>query len=213
MKSLALLVLPALLLASTSAEAKYMPPPAWDLLLGSDVVATGKITGLTKDTYTLRLSRVLHGASLPGQTLTIKKRHDWPCAVRQVPYAIGQDLMVMLAETDTQGVFRTRSAGFEAELFLRGDVVLWSGRAFDKLPNASFRVPVGKKSRKVEGREVSLTALAASLQNVRRCHKIKLRRESFFSSVKARVACPRKEHKALQKDPVYRDLSAGLLKK
>lgn len=213
MKLSILPVFALLVLTSATAEAKYMPPPAWDLMLGSDVIATGAIVNVAKDTYRLKVSTVLHGATLPGTTITIKRRHDWPCAVRDAPYAKGQKLLVFLAKTDTQGVWRTRSAGFEAELFVQGDTALWTSHELQKLPKASFRVPTRKGKRKVSGRALSIQAMTSTLADVHRCHKIKLDRKDFFSRAEARVTCTPKEHKRLQKSLLYRELSQALVSK
>ena len=118
MQPKALLVLSALWICAPSVtQAKYLPPPLYDLVGVSDLIVLGSISRVTPDTFFLEVEEVLKGSG-QASVVEIERFRDWACSSRWQPYAKGQKVVAFLARRE--GPYRLRSAGAEAEFPVRG---------------------------------------------------------------------------------------------
>ncbi len=203
-----------LTLLATPAWADYSPPPVWDMLFASDIVAAGRITKLDQDTYTLHITDHIRGASGVGQDVTIKRKQDWTCAVRDMPYQVGQTVLVMAnRDTKTPAHFRTRSAGFEGELFMKGADVLWPVHLFPWLRKTNQKFTSHGANRSIPRGAMALSTLATAMARVQGCHQITLQRTNptgYRHSLQMKPTCSPRRHTTLSKDPLYQHLSKML---
>ena len=74
---------PFILVTSTCslATADYRPPPLFDMVGCSDLVAVGRVQALKQDTYLLKIGQVLVGDS-KTDVIEIVRFRDWLCSWR-----------------------------------------------------------------------------------------------------------------------------------
>jgi hypothetical protein len=121
------------LLLTQFAAAKYAPMSAPTMIREADVVVTGEIVALDDTTFTVRVGESLAGPA-PGESLTVRRFEDWTCASRWLPYAVGQEVVLLLVE-DADGL-RILSAGGEGELRIMDDTV-WVRPRLDGFPTTT----------------------------------------------------------------------------
>ncbi len=114
--------------APASALADYAPPPLYDMVTASDLVAVGTVKAISAKTYTFSVDAHIYGDPVSGD-ITVGRFEDWECATRWAPYKIGERLMLFADRTDRayahmehvpEGDFQLRGAGVEAEMPIVG---------------------------------------------------------------------------------------------
>ena len=130
MMSMYRFIAPFILVTSTCslATADYRPPPLFDMVGCSDLVAVGRVQALKQDTYLLKIGKVLVGES-KTDVIEIVRFRDWLCSWRWASYRVGQRLVVFVDQNVTQSnelnrpIFSLRSAGCESEFPIEDDYV------------------------------------------------------------------------------------------
>jgi hypothetical protein len=109
-------------------QAEYTPPPLFDMIGCSDLVAMGKIQSLNRRTYTLRIEKVLVGDT-EKDVIEIVRFRDWVCSWRWAQYEVGQQIVVF-ADRDKRvsgelgrTIYSLRSGGCESEFPIEDDLV------------------------------------------------------------------------------------------
>lgn len=119
-------------LAAQPSSAAYNSMSWIDLACGADRIVTGTITAVNGSwnedeqtdgsqpravpTVALLVDDQIAGPGTVGETIIVRQFHDWPCAWRWEPYAVGQTVMMFL-EVDKYngGMLTTMGAGNEGE--------------------------------------------------------------------------------------------------
>lgn len=107
----------------------YTAPEFFEMVGGAEIIVSGQITALAKDTYQLKVDRRLAG-KYDSASIEIIRFNDWVCARRYAPYAVGQRLVAFINKDEywsaiwKRDVYRVMSAGGEGEFPIEGDVVI-----------------------------------------------------------------------------------------
>lgn len=145
--------------APSQALADFIPMQLFDLVATADIIATGEIVEVRKETFVLKVNEVFAGK--PGEKIEIVKFADWPCAWRWAPYEVGQEVLVFVESRD--GKLRFMGAGGECECPIVDDEVYcpfpcelkrWGKIGKHQLPKAS------------------LEDLSAALTDYRKCFRL-----------------------------------------
>ena len=110
-----LLSLVAVFIFPLPAFARYVPTSFADLAGTSDKIAVGTITTVEKDTFALKVEDLIVGSGKVGDTITVRRFHDWTCAWRWSSYEEGQKVLVFLNSNRDAGDWVIRGAGCEGE--------------------------------------------------------------------------------------------------
>lgn len=81
----------------------------------SEKIAVGTIVKVDKDTFALKVEDLIVGSGRAGDTITVRRFHDWPCAWRWSVYEKGQKVLVFLNSNKEAGAWDIRGAGCEGE--------------------------------------------------------------------------------------------------
>ena len=105
------------------ASAAYVPTSVIDLAGTSEGIAVGTIVKVEKETVALKVEDLLVGSGKVGETITVQRFRDWPCAWRWSPYVVGQKVLVFLDFDAETKEWVIRGAGREGESPIVGDDV------------------------------------------------------------------------------------------
>lgn len=105
------IVLLLLLLATTVAQADYVPSKIHTMILRADKVIYGEVSCVDDAVFEVKIKRSL--VDEPN-TLTIIKFKEWECGKRWVDYKVGQEAVFLLKISEDG--YRTMGGGNEGEL-------------------------------------------------------------------------------------------------
>lgn len=95
MKKVILLFLAVLFGVSLSAKKIYLP---LEIIAGkADLIVTGKIIDIQKNTYTFKIDETIKGET--GRMITVEKFNEWTCDIRFAKHQIGQALILFLQKS------------------------------------------------------------------------------------------------------------------
>jgi hypothetical protein len=118
-----------LVILSGVANAMYIPPPLYVLIIKAESIVYGEIIEIDSVFFTFKIEN-----SITGDTgiIKIEKFKNWPCAFRWKDYEIGQKLFLFLKKYN--GNLRALGGGYEGELPIFQDSVYIHGLSLDPPP-------------------------------------------------------------------------------
>lgn len=169
-------------LMASRLDAKYLPPPLFDLLGGSDLVAVGTISEVRHRTFVLELETVAAGDT-QRTSAVIRKYEDWVCSSRWLPYRAGQRVVVFAETAEaTRDDFTLRSAGAEGEFPIVDGAVMVHGYRLEGLPEANLKG--------LPAHAVPLDTFLDAVRGLQRCFLVEWDSNHWPS---ARQICPETE--------------------
>lgn len=163
------------LLFAHSAVADYRPTYFADLAATSEVVAAGTIVGLEDETFTLKIDDVIAGPVKTGDTITVRRFRDWPCAWRWTKYERGQRVFVFLNGDNHSKTpqYYIRGAGGEGESPIERDMVL--GASFASGETVTFETVRGR----VHLQRLSYETVRSAVVDFRATYRLHVAREPW----------------------------------
>ncbi len=110
-------------ISATTAKAEYTPATFLDLAGNCQLIVAGTIVAFDDDTYQLRIDDTVLGPAKKGETITVARFRDWPCALRWGDYQVDQRVFVFLGFDTDKRIWQIAGAGGEGESPAAGNAV------------------------------------------------------------------------------------------
>ncbi len=186
------LLAPILVSPAPAPAPSYIPNNFAQMALVADLVVTGTIGQLSKDTFALSIDQVVAGELPKGveDELVVGRFQNWTCAWRWTPYASGQRVALFLRRlkrTGGKSPYGIMSAGGEGEMpmTVRAETdadgetktvtrVILRGRGLDGLDGKRHTLTDGST---VYGPEIEIDSVVSAITKYRKCFRATMNKE------------------------------------